>query len=172
MDNKSVWNEAGLPGLILGIIPVVCFSLTQIKSDSIALSSILWVLKFGGCIFLMYFFMKRYLLAHDDADRSSVFRFGVVVALLSAIICAGGQLGYVLLIAPDTYEKAIDTVMNSGMASQLDSNSLAAIDELLPKLPAITFFCNLAYCFVFGLIVSAIISGSIVSNNPFNEDDE
>lgn len=172
MERNSVWSEAGLPGLVLGLIPSVCFLLNQFKSDSFALNFALWALKFGGCIYLLYYFMKRYGVNHDEAAYRDIFRFGVAVALLSAIICSGFQLGYVLLIKPDMYQVAIDTLLNSGMGAQLDSNSLAALDELMPELPAIKFFADLTYCFFFGLVASSIISGSIAGGNNHSSENE
>ena len=172
MDKKSLWNEAGLPGLVLGLVPIACMAVNQICNGSGVLSVLVWILKFGGCIYLMYFFLKRFLLGHDEAGRSDVFRFGLVVALLSALVCAGCQLAYVLLINPDMYEEAVESALNSGLSSQLDSNSLAAFEEMIPRLPVLSFFANLVYCFLFGLVVSAIVSSSLVSNNPFDDNKE
>ena len=70
-------------------------------------------------------------------------------------------------IKPDTFELALNAVMEN-YGSFLDSNSLEQLENMIPKLPAIGLFANIIYCFVYGSIVSAIISRSVPSNNPFD----
>ena len=56
----------------------------------------------------------------------------------------------------------------------LDSNSLAELDGMMDKLPQLTFFSNLIYCFIYGSLLSAILSRNIPSRDPFasNKPDE
>ena len=48
-----------------------------------------------------------------------------------------------------------------------DSNTLSVMEETLQNLPAITFVSNLIYCFLYGTILSAILSRSIPQPDPF-----
>ena len=52
-------------------------------------------------------------------------------------------------------------------APMLDSNSLKEIDKMSENLPQLTFFSNLIYCFVYGSLLSVILSRYIPSNDPF-----
>ena len=56
--------------------------------------------------------------------------------------------------------------MYEGMltADQLDS-----MQELMPKLPTISFFANLIWCWLFGTVLAAIFSRNIPSRNPFGD---
>lgn len=168
IERKTVWTEAGLPGLVLGLVPVAVLVLNTIASSPV-LGVVLWLVKFVGCIYLMYLFMKKFVSIHDDADNSDSFRFGVVVALLSAFIYSASYFVYAAYIKPDLFETAIATAMDS-YSSMLDANTLESMENLIPKMPTITFFVNLVYCFVFGTIVSAVISRSVPSSNPFDSD--
>ena len=46
------------------------------------------------------------------------------------------------------------------------------LEEMLPKLPTITFFSQFIYCWLFGTVVAAIFSRNIPSSNPFDNIDE
>ena len=60
----------------------------------------------------------------------------------------------------------MDTVMQA-YAQFMDSNSLSQMDKMLAKMPQITFFSNLIYCFIYGTVLSAILSRNIPSRDPF-----
>lgn len=166
MERKVIWSEAGMPGLVLGLVTAAFFYLTSFWSNPIV-STVVWIAKFAGCIYLMYFFMKKFVTIHKEANNSDSFKFGVVVALLSAFIYSISYYVFVVYIKPDTFELALNAVMEN-YSSFLDSNSLEQLENMIPKLPAIGLFANIIYCFVYGSIVSAIISRSVPSNNPFD----
>ena len=50
----------------------------------------------------------------------------------------------------------------------LDSNSLAMLEKMEGSYPQISFFSNLIYCFLFGTVLSAILSRDIPSRDPFS----
>jgi hypothetical protein len=53
------------------------------------------------------------------------------------------------------------------MAPMMDSNTLNAVDSFMENLPQLTFFSNLIYCFLFGTVLTAILSRNIPSKDPF-----
>ncbi len=170
-DRKSLWNEAGKAGLLLGGVSTAYLLLTallgKVPSHKVLLgilNFLLWAAKFAGCILLMRALMQRFVRLNPEADNSDSFRFGVVAALLSALFYAACNLAYVTFLAPDLYSAALDGVMQNPM---MDANSRDALLKLEPQLPKIGFFVNLAYCFLFGTILSAILSRSIPSHDPF-----
>ena len=61
-------------------------------------------------------------------------------------------------------------------SSMMDSNSMAMLEKMEDSYPQILFFSNLIYCFIYGTVLSAILSRSIPKNDPFasygNEADE
>ena len=45
------------------------------------------------------------------------------------------------------------------------------MEEMIPKLPTMTFFLNFFWCWLFGTVLSAIFSRNIPSSNPFAGND-
>ncbi len=174
-EQKNImWEHAGKAGLVLGgvsILYMLCTMLTGKVAESGSavflmpmINLLLWVAKLAACIFLMRFFMLRFSQADPTADNARVFRFGMAVALLSALLYSAFYLAYVSFIAPDTFEQALSMLEDNPM---MDSNSLSAIEDMIPKLPTISFFVNLVWCWLFGTVLSAIFSRNIPPQNPF-----
>lgn len=164
-DKKSMWNEAGIAGLVLGLVSSAYMYLSGVAGPAVTM--LLWIVKFAACIYLMHFFMLKYSNGDPDAGHGDVFKFGVVVALLSALIYAAFSLAYLMYLKPDALTEAIDSAMEM-YESILDSNSLESIEEMMPKLPTISFWTNLFYCWFFGTVLAAIFSRNIPSDNPFD----
>jgi len=178
MNEKNIiWESAGKAGLVLGgvsILYLLCTMLTGRIAENggaagvlmVVVNLLLWLAKFAGCIWLMRWFMLRYSQADPQADNNRTFRFGTLAALLSALLYSAAWLAYSSFIAPDTFEQALDVLRDNPM---MDSNSLSAIEEMMPKMPTIGFFANLVYCWLFGTVLAAIFSRNIPSRNPFGE---
>ena len=176
ISRKDLWDGAGKAGLVLGLVSsayvLISMLLTKLSGStgmalvSTLLSFLLWALKFGGCIYLMKLFMTRFAAAHPGCDNSDTFRFGMVTAFLSALIFSAFDLAYLTWLAPDTMSQAIETVTEA-YGSMLPAESIEAMEEM--NFGQISFFTNLIYCFLFGTVLSAILSRSIPSRNPFSE---
>jgi len=173
MDKKEFWNAAGGAGLVLGLVSVIFFAANPLVAKlppviAAVINAVLWLAKFVGCILLMQFFMKRFAAASSEVTNSDTFKFGLAVAMFSSLLYSASYLGYVVFINPDLIRDSINMALKQ-YSSLLDSNSLAAIEEMMPKLPSLTFFTNLVWCFMYGSVLSAILSRNIPSQNPFNE---
>ena len=174
-DKKSMWEEAGRAGLILGGVSAAYLALSAVTGSvspdntgmvliAGAANIILWVAKFTACIMLMKHFMKKRSANVPEAGNSDIFRFGCAVAFLSALVYSACYLAYVKFIAPDTFSNVLELLQDNPM---MDSNSLAAAEEMLPKMSGYLFFFNLFYCWLFGTVLSAIFSRNIPPVNPF-----
>lgn len=173
-DKKTLWNNAGRAGIILGGIPIIysmcTFLLSKVEGAAVLTglgNVILWAAKFVLCIWLMNVFMKQWYRSNEGMSRGELFKYGTIVALLSAIVYSAFYLAYLQFIAPDVLDQALETMQDM---PQMDSNTSQMMESLLPKLPTITFFFNLGYCWLFGTILSSIFSSRIVSDNPFKEE--
>lgn len=174
-EKKSIWSDAAVPGLVLGGVAAVYFIINTLTSridpDNTAATligsgavMILWLVKFILCIWLMKRFMKAQSANYPESTNNDIFRFGCVVALLSAIVYSAVYLATVEFITPDVFDKALDVLRDNPMVT---SDTMDQIEQLIPKLPAMTFFWNLFYCWLFGTVLSAILSRNIPSANPF-----
>ena len=177
MNEKiNIWEQAGKAGLVLGGVSIGYMLITMLTGKLIqngsatfllgVLNVLLWIAKFSGCILLMRFFMKRFADANPAADRGIVFRFGARVALLSALLYSAFYLAYVSFIQPDIFEEALSSLTDNPM---IDSNTMSAIEEMIPRMPTMSFFFNLIWCWLFGTVLAAIFSRNITSKNPFDE---
>ena len=178
-SRNELWESAGVAGLALGFVSIAYLALGQLLSigtPSVALSVlisilsfILWAGKLVLCIFLMKYFMKKFCSAHPGCINQDSFKFGVCTALLSALIYSAAYFAFVSFISPESIKESFDAAMSS-YSSMMDSNSIAAIESMEENFPMIAFFSNLIYCFLFGTILSAILSRNIPSRDPFAED--
>ena len=170
---KTLWEEAGKAGLALGAVSTVYLFLTQFIGNaglpalaSMLVTTILWVGKFGGCIWLMMYFMKKFAKQNPGIQNSTTYRFGMAVSVLSALVYAAATFANIAFISTDMINENMNLLMEQ-MTPMMDSNSLNQVDELIAKLPQITFFSNLFYCIIYGSILSFILSRNIPSKNPF-----
>lgn len=178
-EKNSIWEHAGKAGLVLGGVSIaymLCTMLTGKLAENAGrylslllglVNFLLWAAKFAACIYLMRFFMLRFSKADPTADNSRVFRFGARTALLSALLYSAFYLAYVSFIAPDTFEKALDLLQDN---PYLGASEMETVEEMIPRLPSFSFFVNLIYCWLFGTILSAILSRNIPSRNPFTDE--
>lgn len=176
ITRKDIWDSAAKSGLVLGAVSIAYLVLSQLMasistSTGIAvamslLSILLWAAKFAGCIFLMKFFMLKFAAGHEGVTNSDTFRFGMATAFLSALLFSGFYLAYVTIIAPDTFSDALATVTES-YSSMMTADAMEALENM--NMGNISFFYNLIYCFLFGTILSSILSRNIPSKNPFKD---
>ena len=172
---RNIWNSAGTAGLALGAVSSAYMFISQIIGTA-AISPILmsvltlalWSIKFGGCIWLMAFFMRKFMTENPAADSTAAFRMGMATALLSAIILAGASFANVSFISADLFNEQYQALLQE-IAPKMDSNSLNMVDKVLDNMPYITFFSNLIYCFAYGTALSAILSRNISYKDPFAE---
>jgi hypothetical protein len=172
---NNIWEQAGKAGLVLGGVSIVYMVLTMLTGKAAEngpafllsmVNVLLWAAKFAACIFLMRFFILRFAAKDPEADNSRAFRFGTLTALLSALLYSAFYLAYVSFIQPDIFEEALTSLTDNPM---IDSNTMSAIEEMIPRMPTMSFFFNLIWCWLFGTVLAAIFSRNISSKNPFDE---
>jgi hypothetical protein len=171
ITRKDMWNTAATAGLVLGAVSAAYMFVTQLMAGTSGfmmtiLGFLLWAAKFGGCIWLMAFFMKKHAAAHPEVDNKETFRLGMITALLSALVYSAAAFANIAFISGDAIAEQVNLTMQQ-MGSMMDSNSMSLMETYMEKLPQITFFSNLLYCFVFGTVLSYILSRNIPSRDPF-----
>lgn len=176
LTGRILWNEAGKVGAVLGAICVtqmlLSIPISLLSGNTLlvflgsVLSFLLWIAKLVGCIWVMRYFMLKLAINYPEADNTDCRKLGTASALLSALIVAAASMANLIFISGDATQVAIAEYMGK---MPLDSNSMAAVDSMVQNLPTITFFSTLIYCFLYGWILSAILSSKIPSDNPFND---
>ena len=170
---KNMWSMAGVEGLKLGLVSAAYLFASILLEKSgmpllltTILAFVLWAAKFAGCILLMRYAMLKFAASESGISNKDSFRFGMATALLSALVFSAISFANVAFLSADMYSEQINNALQQ-MAPMMDSNSLSMVDRYMEKLPQITFFSNLIYCFLFGTVLSSILSKNIPSTDPF-----
>ncbi len=169
ISKELFWNKAAVAGLALGGISVAYTFIGGIIQNlfsagilSNLLVFILWLAKFIGCIWLMRFFMLRYISLEPAAARKDVFAFGTLSAFLSALIYSA-----FLLISFSVIDTEMFMEMMQPALDMLGEDQEDLVNQVISRLPTITFFSYLIYCTLYGTILSSILSPSLMPNDPF-----
>ena len=173
---KTLWEDAGKAGLALGAVSAAYLFIVQFLAE-VQLHAIvrmvadvsLWCAKFAGCIWLMMYFMKKFAKENPSVQNGTTFRFGMAASVLSALVYAAASFANSAFISADMIAESTRVLMEQ-MAPMMDSNSLNQMEDLMAKLPQLTFFSNLFYCVIYGSILSFILSRNIPNKDPFAED--
>lgn len=170
---KTLWNLAGTAGLLLALVSAANMFIGQFMTtaelspaSANLIGLILWAAETGGCIYLMRLYMLKFAAACPDASNSDTFRMGMATAFLSAFAYSAAVFANMTFISADFYAAAYEEMMLQ-MGPLMNSESMEMMDRVIPDMPKFTFVWNMIYCFIFGTIVSAVLSRHIPSRNPF-----
>ena len=161
MDNNAVWNEAGKGALYLGGLSVLCLSLKEASAISgstflmTAASVILWVVEFFGCILLMKRSMLDFKDKYDDVKLSDTVRLGRRMALLSGLLLASAQALFIMQMPAEQMNALVDQLSS---AMSMGASERESLDGMLDRLPMLTFAFQWAYCYLYGAVLSSILS--------------
>jgi len=181
IEKRIITNQACISGAILGAIVIICTLisalLVKIELGSIAkffVDAILWITKFAGCILVMMFFMKKLCREWSDVQNSDTFRLGLLSALFSALLIGIFIYIYYTFIVDSEFLSAQINQTLGNFSSMMDSNSRQKLEQMMEgnTIAVISMISNTIYCFIYGIVLSAIMSRSIPSRNPFANSDE
>lgn len=171
IDRSTLVNRAAIAGAVLGLVSgsyiFLNFLLNNISGVAGGLvSSLLWIVKFVVCIYLMMFFMKKLASGYSGVGNGETFRFGLLVAAFSALITAA--LSYIAteFVFAQTVGDSLNALMKM-FSESLDSNSMTVMEGMMSNYSVWSFFSSLIWCFVYGAALSFILSRNIPSRNPF-----
>lgn len=176
IDSKIIKNEAGTAGLAIGCISgayvFISFGFFDFLSGHILANWLIWGAKTFACIYLMAHFIKALGSRYRGVELRHARSFGTLAAFFSALITALCQYAALEWCFPDLMKTTLDASLST-MQGMLDSNSMAAIDGMLPKFPVYSMIGSLIWCFIFGWIVTLISSANIYGrSNPFDRKDD
>ena len=168
-NDNSKWSLAARDGLILAAVTVVVSTLTFLTESTI-LSGLLWLVKLVGSIWLLRIIMKRYA---NDHPEESVFGYGVIVCLLSAIVCAVWAFVEYQFLFPDAVAKAFDQMFASfeEMGAALPDNFTDMMLKMEDKYAQITCITTFFWCTLLGILFSAIISHTGTRKSVFTDEE-
>ena len=175
---NSKWSLAAKDGLILAAVTVVISTLTFLTKNTI-LSSLLWLIKLGGSIWLLSVIMKRYGKAHPE---ESTFSYGLIVCVLSALVCAVWAFVEYQFLFPNAVAEAFEQMYTQ--FEQMGSMFPVEFTDVLLKMEdnyaQINCISTFVWCTLLGLLFSAILARTTSGNRSVftpeemkqNQDDE
>lgn len=170
METTNKWQSAALNGLLLSLVTIISSLIQSVFELGTVMSMLLWAIKFGACIYLLYYFMKQYSRQFDTISYGESFRYGSILCVFSSIVCSCFAFLSLTLLFPDQLDKSLEAMQAIIDSGSYNDEQIDAINEVSGKLPQITLFWSLFYYSVFGIIVSAIIANFTKNTNPFAED--
>ena len=171
-DSKTLWNEAGRVGFVFGGFSSLCLvlkegaALTGSNFLVTAAAIILWAVEFFGCILLMKKYMLDLREKYDGATIEDVYHFGRRVALLSGLILAAVDAILIMKMPQETVESVVSE-LNTAVTSKMGAGYEGDVGRVVDNLPLYTFIFQWLYCFLYGSLLSAIMSRYIFMQGPF-----
>ena len=172
LDSKTLWNEAGRVGFVFGGFSSLCLvmkegaALTGSTFLVQAAAIILWAVEFFGCILLM----KKYMLdlrdKFDGVTMEETYHFGRRVALLSGLILAAVDAALIMKMPQDTVADVVNE-LNTAITAKLGAGYEGEVGRVVDRLPLYTFIFQWIYCFLYGSLLSAIMSRYIFMQDIF-----
>lgn len=170
------WNSAAVAGLVMGVATIVLDYLpmlpTLLGGDSVIgnlLVGVFKIIKIIACVYLFRILMLRFFNS-VRTDYAKLQHYGLKIALFSSIVVAGFSLVQILVINPEMMTNMIQEIQNT-YQNLMDSNTMAAMEKMISKLPVITFFSSLIYCYLWGWILSTTFARRLFPVNPFGDRD-
>ncbi|MBQ6911703.1 MAG: DUF4199 family protein [Bacteroidales bacterium] len=170
LDNTTLWNEAAKAGALLGLVSVSCLVLKELAgmSGSAFLAQaavvILWSVEFFGCILLMKKVQLDLRDKYENVKMEDTFRLGRRAAALSGLLLASAQALIILYMPQETMDTLVSDI---SQAMSMTSSQKEQVEGMLDKMPLYTFVFQWLYCFLYGTVLSSIMSRYIFLQKLF-----
>ena len=170
LDNTTLWNEAAKAGALLGLVSVSCLVLKELAgmSGSAFLAQaavvILWSVEFFGCILLMKKVQLDLRDKYENVKMEDTFRLGRRAAALSGLLLASAQALIILYMPQETMDTLVSDI---SQAMSMTSSQKEQVEGMLDKMPLYSFVFQWLYCFLYGTVLSSIMSRYIFLQKLF-----
>lgn len=168
-SGSSKWSLAAKDGLILAAVTVVISTLTFLTKNSF-LNTLLWLVKLGGSIWLLSVIMKRYGKAHPE---ESTFSYGLIVCVLSALVCAVWAFIEYQFLFPGAVAEAFEQMYSNfeQMGTMMPEGFTDIMLKMEDNYAQINCISTFIWCSLFGLLLSAILARTGSRKSVFTEEE-
>ena len=130
---------------------------------------VLWAIEFFGCILLMKKVQLDLRDKYESVKMADTFLLGRRAALLSGLLLASAQALFVMYMPQEAMDQLVSAVSE---AMPMSASQKEQMDGMLDRLPLLTFLFQWAYCYLYGTVLSSIMSRYIfvqkLFGGPFN----
>lgn len=160
MSNENRLNSAAIDGLLLSTVTVIAsLSHSLLGITGMVAATIIWILKFGGCIYVLNWCMRRQTLSCGGATYGDTFKYGILVCLFSSFVCAAYMFMSFTILFPEQADLAVEqvrTIMES--SNKLSATDQQAFNSAMDRLPQVIFITNFIYYTIIGAVMSSVIA--------------
>lgn len=170
IDNTILWNEAAKTGAWLGAVSVGCLLLKEgaVMSGSNfliqAAAILLWAAEFFGCILLMKNAMLNLRDRYAGVRMEQTYRMGRRAALLSGLLLASAQALIIMKMPAEEMDSLVAQLTDSMKLGATEKENLSSV---MDRLPLLTFIFQWLYCWLYGSVLSAVLSRYIFLQRLF-----
>ena len=125
---------------------------------------ILWSVEFFGCILLMKKVQLDLRDKYENVKMEDTFRLGRRAAALSGLLLASAQALIILYMPQETMDTLVSDI---SQAMSMTSSQKEQVEGMLDKMPLYTFVFQWLYCFLYGTVLSSIMSRYIFLQKLF-----
>lgn len=167
MATGNNWNTAAINGLILSSVTIISSLLQSAFKFEGLLSIVLWMAKFGGCIYLLHYFMKQYSNTLGQVSYKESFKYGFLICCFSSIVCACYLFLSLTVLFPESLDAALEQVQAVLATGSYSSQEEEAVMAMMDRLPQITIVSSLIYYIIIGAVMTSIIANFTKKEDPF-----
>ena len=165
--NKSFWNSAAINGLLFSLITIIASLLQSAFKIEGIMAILLWCVKFGGCVYLLYYYMKQYSNTAEVVSYGEAFKYGFALCVFSSIVCTCYMFISITWIFPETIDIAMEQIQTVIATGGYSSEQEEAIFNVADRLPQLTIISSLIYYILIGAVMSSIIANFTKKTDPF-----
>ncbi len=176
-DNSTVWNAAAIWALAFGAVSTAChvaryLAMAHLGEKMQVLSAgILWAAEFFGCLFLMKECLVRFSVKYPGAELQDSMKFGRRIALMSGLILASAEAISIMQMPDGEISAAFESIA-ADFSSRLSSEQRDEFLQMADKMPLVTFLSQWLYCFLYGSLLSSILSKFLYERRRINGQDD
>lgn len=176
LERGTLINAAAIAGAALGLVSGAYIFITcalGAPSEGAAavgsglISSVLWMVKLVVCIWIMRWGMVILTQKFDGVTNRDTRTFGLFAAAFSALITAAANYVAYEFAFPEYVDTQLDAVYQL-YGGVLDSNSMDMLDKVTGSFSIYSFFSTLFWCFIYGAVLTSILSSRIPVQDPQN----
>ncbi|MFA6769572.1 MAG: DUF4199 domain-containing protein [Bacteroidales bacterium] len=161
------WSTAATSGILLALVTIISFLVQSVLQPGKVINLAIWAIKAVGSIWLLLYFIKEYAKPFDLFTYKDGFRYGLLVAFFSSLLCASYLFLQYTVIFPESFATQMDQVMEAMLATNPDAAD--GLEKIGPRLPQLIFVFTLIYYTIIGAIASAIIANYTKKGSIFDE---
>jgi len=163
---QSFAYRAAVRAIPFTLIPIVFDIIKNFTQDMVFLSILVSVLKLSVITTVLYTIMKKFTSDEGYVPYGRSFRFGLSLCTFSSIICTLWYILTLYVIFPNQLDKLLEMLTTT--LGQM--NAGIEYDQISRFIPPTLIISSFISCFVWGLILTAILANFTKNDSPFAND--